>query len=185
MTTSSSPSSSSTRSSRGLPRFAALAIAGVVALGALAGCVPTANVAVQVGDQKVSMGTFQADVDACSSLANSDTMSPRQIIATTLTQGAVGEELLARSGRTLSTAQRDAVMQQNNLTALDANPTCREMGRRLAALYAVAQTSDQATLLKQINSLDIQVNPQLGHWYPEQLAVAGSSSLSILWAGPR
>lgn len=182
MTTSSSPCSA--RRGRGLPRVAALATVGVV-LGALAGCVPTPDVAVQAGDQRVSMDTFQADVDACSALANSDTMSPRQIIATTVTQGAVGEELLARSGRTLTTAQRDAVMKENNLTALNANPTCREMGRRLAALYAVVQESDQAAVLKQINGLDIQVNPRLGRWYPEQLAVAGSSSLSSLWTGPR
>lgn len=182
MTTS---NSASTRHGRRLPRVAAALAASGLALGTLTGCVPSSNVAVQVGDQQVSMATFQADVDACSSLASSQTLSPRQIIATTVIRGAVGEELLARSGHTLSTAQRDAVMKANDLTVLDANPTCRQMGRSLAALYAVAQTSDEATLTKQLDSLDIQVNPRLGGWYPEQLAVAGSSSLSNLWTGQR
>ncbi len=177
--------SQSTTRSRRVPRFAAALTAAALAVAGLTGCAPSSGTAVQVGDQKISMDTFQADVAACSSLASSDTMSPRQVIATTETQAAVGEELLARSGRTLSTAQRDALMTANNLTALNANPTCREMGRRLAALYAVVRGSDQNALLQQIKGLDIQVNPRLGQWYPEQLSVAGSSSLSSLWTGSR
>ncbi|AZZ39982.1 hypothetical protein [Acidipropionibacterium jensenii] len=186
MTTTSSSQSTSTRGRRPRNRrvLGALA-AGVVALTGLTGCLPSSGMAVQVGDQRVSMDTFENDVEACSALANSQTMSPRQVIATTVTQAAVGEELLARSGRTLTTSQRDALMQSNNLTALNASPTCRQLGLRLTSLYAVVQGSDADTLRRQVHSLDVQVNPRLGGWYPDQLLVAGSSSLSSLWAGSR
>ncbi len=172
------------RVSRPTRVVAAVAVT-TLAAGSLAGCVPSSSTAVEVGDQKVSMETFQKDLDACSSLAVSDTMTPRQVIATTVTRGAVGEALLARSGRTLSTAARDEVLKANDLTVLESNPTCHQMGRSLASLYAVVQTTDEKTLMAQIGTLDVQVNPRLGGWQPEQLLVAGSSSLSNLWAGTR
>lgn len=180
--TTSSPHRTPTRR-RGL-RLAAAAAA--VAALATAGCTPSAGIAVEAGAQTVTMADFETAVADCSDLASSQTMSPRQVIASTEVQAAIGEELLARSGRTLTTAQRDVLMTQNQLSALATRPVCREMGRRLVSLYAVAGvTPDAQTMVKAVKELGVQVNPRLGQWYPEQLAVAGSGSLSSLWTGER
>ncbi|AMS06569.1 hypothetical protein DUY81_13305 [Acidipropionibacterium acidipropionici] len=184
MTTSSHHRTSPHRITRWPMRLAA-AVAAAAALGT-AGCAPSGSTAVQAGDRAVTMATFEKDVANCSDLASSQTMSPRQVIASTEVQAAVGEELLARSGRTLTNAQRDVIMTQNQLSALVTKPVCRDMGRRLASLYAVAGNSpDAATLVADVKKLGVQVNPRLGQWYPEQLAVAGSGSLSSLWTGAR
>lgn len=162
------------------------AAAAVLISVGVAGCTPPAGVAVKVGSQTVTMDTYNADVANCSSLASSDTMTPREVIASTEVQGAIGEELLAKSGRTLTTRQRDALMASNQLSALSSHPACRAMGRRLVTLYAVAGTTpDAQTLIKAVKGIDVKVNPRLGDWYPDQLTVAGTGSLSNVWQGAR
>lgn len=164
----------------------AAAAAALVGLAGMAGCTPSASIAVKAGDRTVTMDTYNSDVAHCSSLASSETMSPREVIASTEVQGVIGEELLARSGRTLTTQQRDVLMARYQLSALSTHPACRDMGRRLVTLYAVAGTApDSQTLIKAVKGIDVQVNPRLGDWYPEQLAVAGTGSLSSVWQGAR
>lgn len=179
-----------TRSGGGRRRSRAVrlgsAAAALACLAGMAGCTPSGSVAVKAGGQTVTMDTYNDDVAQCSALASSQTMSPREVIASTEVQGAIGEELLARSGRTLTTEQRDALMARDQLSALTAHPACRDMGRRLVALYTVAGTTpDAQTLIKAVKGIDVKVNPRLGDWYPEQLAVAGTGSLSNVWQGAR
>lgn len=165
-------------------RMVAAAAAGVLGVAGLTGCSwHSSSTAIVAGSHTVSMATFDDVVAHCGGLAQSSTLSARQVIASTLAQGAVGEQILTDTGRTLSTAERDKVISSNDLSVLIKDPVCQSMARSLAAMYWVINTDGQAKTLKEMAAVDVTVNPRLGQWFPRQLAVAGTSSMSSAWTG--
>ncbi|WCC80395.1 hypothetical protein O6R08_02375 [Cutibacterium equinum] len=162
-----------------MTRVVAAGAAGALAVVGLSGCSSQSpSTAIAAGSRTISMKTFDEAVDHCGDLAQGGALSPRQVIASTLAQGAVGEQILSDTGRGLNTAQRDQIIATNGLTVLTKDPVCRDLGRSLAAMYHVVNSDGQDKALEEITAVDVSVNPRLGTWDARNLAVHGSSSLS-------
>lgn len=163
----------------------AVVVAATLGAGALSGCSPSASTGVKAGSTTVSTQTIDTAIEHCEPLAQARDLTPRQVIVSTEARGALGDEILRRTGRTLSDRQRDQIIARNGMEALTQDPVCHEMARRLASIFHVIESDSKDRAAAEIEDVKLEVNPVYGVWLPQQLAVAGSSSLSRLWEPTR
>lgn len=161
-------------------------IAGsVVAMAALAGCVSgNPQVAAYVGPDPVA----QTDVDTIAqalSEATSDTTDSaatyQQTVVSILVQSKLAAGIAASKGITVTDEQRQQVYASNELyAALVNNPvTTKFMTEYANTAFIVSDEVGKAELANVLQATTITLNPRLGTWDADNVAVADGSSGSL------
>ena len=105
------------------------------------------------------------------------------MVATALAQGAVADEVLRRTNRSVSHDELTKIGEMNRMDVLIKDPKCRVLSDSVSKLVYIATNDGQDKTLKEIHDVDVNLNPRLGQWDPQNVVAGGVSSLSEPWSG--
>ncbi|MEA5647184.1 MAG: hypothetical protein R5N60_07085, partial [Cutibacterium granulosum] len=119
----------------------------------------------------------------CVKYVQNPNMPANQVVATALAQGAVADEVLRRTNRSVSHDELTKIGEMNRMDVLIKDPKCRVLSDSVSKLVYIATNDGQDKTLKEIHDVDVNLNPRLGQWDPQNVVAGGVSSLSEPWSG--
>ena len=162
-------------------RLGAVAAVAALTLGACA--TPGGSTAIQVEDQRMSLGQLEDAANACAAPLGFPQQAMDVQIRTLALQGLIGRVLVEDNNYTFSDAQiRQVLKEQQVEAALDA-PDCAPLIRDVGAFFLAATKVGADEGIKQISAMDVQVNPRIGTWDAERLALLNTNG-SLSKVGP-
>ena len=168
-------------SSRSVPLRAVAGVA--IAALALTGCSNRPSDGVRAGESVVSMKMIDQTTKDCAKYVQNPNMPANQVVATALAQGAVADEVLRRTNRSVSHDELTKIGEMNRMDVLIKDPKCRVLSDSVSKLVYIATNDGQDKTLKEIHDVDVNLNPRLGQWDPQNVVAGGVSSLSEPWSG--
>lgn len=159
------------------------ALAAVAAL-TLAGCAsPGGSTAFAVDGERITLGQLEDAAQACAGpLGFPQSAMDAQIRPIGL-QALVGRVLAKQNGMSFSDAQVREVLVANDLGAAHDAPGCTPLLHD-SGIFALAVSklgAEEAS--KQIQAMDVEVNPRLGTWNPQRLELLNTNG-SLSKVGP-
>ncbi|MGA4508045.1 hypothetical protein ACQB6R_03320 [Propionibacteriaceae bacterium G1746] len=159
----------------------ALAVACAIALSACSQ--PGGGTAFEVAGEKMSLNQLADAGEACAAPLGVAKPVMDTAIRGLALQSLVGDALAKQNGLTFSDAQVQQVLANEDLAAANAVADCAPVVQGAAKLLlAAAQLGNEETT-KQLKALDVQVNPRLGSWDADELALRNSNG-SLSKVGP-
>jgi len=129
------------------------------------------------------MKTIDQTTKDCAKYVQNPNMPANQVVATALAQGAVADEVLRRTNRSVSHDELTKIGEMNRMDVLIKDPKCRVLSDSVSKLVYIATNDGQDKTLKEIHDVDVNLNPRLGQWDPQNVVAGGVSSLSQPWSG--
>ena len=168
-------------SSRSVPLRAVAGVA--VAALALTGCSNRPSDGIRAGDSVVSMKTVDQTTKDCAKYVQNPNMPANQVVATALAQGAVADEVLRRTNRSVSHGELTKIGEMNRMVVLIKDPKCRVRSDSVSTLGHLGTKAGPDPPLSRMPAVDVDLNPRLGRWDPQNVVAGGVSSLSEPWSG--
>lgn len=164
-------------------RVATGAVAAVAAL-TMVGCGhPGGSTAFQVEGNSVSLNELETAADACAEPLGFAPEAMDLHIRTIALQGLIGKTLAEQNGLSFTDAQvRQVLTEQEVAGALDV-PGCAEIAENIGIFFLAATRVGADKGIEQISAMNVQVNPRLGSWDAEELALRHTNG-SLSEVGP-
>ena len=165
-------------------RTAALAVP-LSALALLTACTPTGGTAAVVDKVRISESDITRYAEGCASvtgangIASETAASLRSTVVSWSVQELLVQKVAAMHHVTIDPAARDAAFSSTPVgKALATNADCREAAVGAIDLSLLAQQLDPATVIRDAQTLNLQLNPRYGSWDYTSMTASGSGSLS-------
>lgn len=157
-------------------KFARLAPLVVLAL---VGCSPSPTTAAEVGDTTISTTRVQDAVASCPDVQGTPVTEP--VALTMLVRTELLRVVGAQHDLDITDEQMLALLKQDESIGafLQTQPGCADLFKPEVGSQLLSQVIPGEEALKELNAVDVQLNPRYGQWQDDQAAVAGSGSLSV------
>ncbi len=157
-------------------KFARLAPLVVIAL---VGCSPSPTTAAEVGDTTISTSRVQDVVMACPDVQGSEITE--SVALTMLVRTELLRTVGAQHGLDITDAQMLSALKQDEATGgfLQGQPGCADLFKPEVGSMMLSEVIPGEQALKELQEVDVQLNPRFGEWQSAEAVVAGSGSLSV------
>ncbi len=146
---------------------------------ALVGCSPSPTTAAQVGDTTITQQRVQDAVAACPDVQGNPITEP--VALTMLLRTELLRAVGAQHDLDITNEQMLSLLRQDESIGgfLQGQPGCAELFMPEVGSQLLSQVVAGDEALKELQAVDVQVNPRYGQWEAEQAAIGGSGSLSV------
>lgn len=153
-------------------------------------CTPTAGTAAVVDKVRVSEADITRYAEGCASVTGTNGIAPetpaslRSTVVSWSVQKLLVQKVAAMHHITIDPAMRDAAFGSTPVgKALVTNEDCKEAAAGAVDLSLLAQQVDPATVIRDAQTVSLQLNPRYGSWDYTSMTASGSGSLSQPFTG--
>lgn len=157
---------------------AARTLAAGVAVAALAltGCANSPSDAATVGGVRIADSTVREVANAISAASGTESSVALKQATYDLLLGEASRQIAASTGKTISAADRHAVVAQNQLaSAVSATPEGAPWGEAVGSTYVLLEDLGEQKYIDELNKIDITVNPRYGQWDASKVTFTDAS----------
>ncbi|MGA4669155.1 hypothetical protein ACPCG0_05040 [Propionibacteriaceae bacterium Y1923] len=165
-------------------RLVAAPLAAVAALTMIGCTQPGGSIAFEVEGHSASLNELQDAQTACAGVFGFDASSPNPALRTMVLQGLIGKALVEQNDLTFTDGQvSDVVSEDEDMAAALADPGCGPIVRDYGIFFLAATEVGAEEGIEQISAMDVRINPRVGSWDAEQLALRHTNG-SLSKVGP-